>query len=378
MPSSLSSWEGPLSAAAIVGQVETALLGPHIKQASREAFQAEAVRVALWALSAPKHASSLSDAAASTRRLLALARRLLMPLDDAAQDPMEHDAAQQEKGGKPDDIGTVETALDRAFLELLADQGDLLFLPGGYWSPAPLRLVPVACSHYLLAGGVPTRLLTQTIRNGLRFHGTFRRIDGATISDGIPSSSPWPFQSLESWLGPMPPRLEDLAQDFAAKELMPTSQPQDTTSSALEAYVASLDKPQALRWQPLGQVDDGRYLLRNVLPWGTRQYSIGTTQAHQLTQQSAELQSMDIRRLCYALDHAAGMPTRAKWDRQRGTLTVTSELPARERKLLAAIGQLQTPEHGYYPRRWVNISARDAEKADQALAQLGIWIGDEH
>lgn len=360
MPATSSQWEGRISTAVTISkQIEADLFDARANQISYETLGAEVVRVALWALSTHTQSLPLSQVSVSTRRLLDQARALWQPLSDAYVESKKERLLQPE--------------VDRELLDTLEEQGDVLSFTGGFWLPSPLRLVSLTANHYLLVGGIPTYLLPASIQNALHFHGSFRQIEGkatSTFQEGMESFISWQFQSLDSWMGPFPPMLDDLVQSFDMQELYSVAHQSD---SSLEAYVVDDDEPQYMRWQALSYVNDGRYLLRTSTLWGIRQYSIGTIRNRRLTHQSSELHDTDIRRLCYALDQRAGKPTWARWNAQRGELILMSELPGRERKFLSSVGTLQENRDGYYPRRW-KVYPQFASSIEEMLAHLGIQI----
>ncbi len=368
MPASGLSWEGPLSSTEVTRQLKTDLFGACAHRASNEALQAESIRAAVWALSVLKSGSLLADAAVPTRQILAQARALWLPfrIANKGQAPGRTDQNQETMG---------ETELERDLLAALEDQGDLFSFSGGYWLPTPLRLVSVTETEYLLVGGVPTHLLPQKMLATIRLHSSFRRVDSSAFSDNLPTSPTiggWQFQKLTHWLGPSSPTLEQLIQKFRAVEMQPVSR--EAISSTFEVYVAYLNKPQFQRWSSLDRVRDGRFLLRTQNAWGLRRHSIGDVQDHRLVRQSIELRSIDIRRLCYALDYVTDTPTTVTWERGQGRLVLRSELPARERKLLASFGSLRVPKEGYYPREWIGIAAQHAKKVDEMLEQLHVRV----
>lgn len=368
MPASGLSWEGPLTLAEVTRQLKTDLFGACAHRASNEALQAESIRVAVWALSVLKPGSVLSDAAVPTRQILAHARALWLPFQIANKGQAQGRTDQNHEAMD-------ETELERDLLAALEDQGDLFSFSGGYWLPTPLRLVPVTETEYLLVGGVPTHLLPQKMLAAIRLHSSFRRVDSDAFSNNLPTSptiGDWQFQKLTNWLGPSPPTLEQLIQKFRAIEMQPVSR--EAISSTFEAYVAYLNKPQFQRWSSLEWVRDGHYLLRTQNAWGLRRHSIGDVQDRRLVRQSTELRSIDIRRLCYALDYVTGTPTTVIWERGQGRLVLRSELPSRERKLLASIGSLRVPKEGYYPREWIGIAAQHAKKVDEMLEQLHVRV----
>jgi hypothetical protein len=366
MDVSAITWEGPLSIQEVAQQLIKTLFGPLIKQVPpEEALRGEVLRVAIWEQSVLSQQQSITDARVSTQRVLSRARFLWKPISTALK---KRDSSSELH---------VEDELSRRALDDLAEQGDLLSLSGGQWLPAPLRLVPASLDRYLLVGGLPSSFLSYKILQELHLHGSFRQIETSLIQkyptfDGL--AGHWQFQTQESWLGAPVLTPKELLQKFQAEELLPVVQ--QVTPQNIEVYVASLDKPQGLRWQPPENVHkNGRYLLRSQTPWGQRFYTIGQFENQRIKRQSQIMESWDIRRLCYALDVEAHMPTRVAWNKQQGILILRSELPVRERKRLAALGSLQTngADYGYYPRIW-HISPHYEPEVQNILKELAIVI----
>lgn len=342
-------WAGPIPLKTVEQQVKAILFGAARSRASAEALQAEAIRLAVWSQTCQQQKTTLSQNAASTRHVLKAARMYLIRSN---QDEQAVD-------------------LERNMLDSLADQGDLYAFVGGYWLPAPLRLVPITDRDVLLVGGLPTYLLPPALLEILVFHGSFRRFKCSTASPVFPTSSvimKWQYQSLDNWLGPLPPTFPELIQLFHAAELLPVEYHQQT----LDAYVATLPDWQEKRWQTLNRVREGCYLLRTAVEFGTREYTVGLVENHRIVRQSSPLRSVEIRRLCYALDADAKIPTKVDWNRDKGSLTLSSELPARERKFLASIGQLQVLTDKYYPRSWVNIPPQFHAEVENMLLLLAV------
>lgn len=370
MPIQNVSWKGPLMRSDVAHQLKTALLGARETQLAHqtEALMAETLRVAVWALNMQKPDALRSGTTASTRRVLAHARAMWEPL----REEIAEQSRQQNKQVTGNDFE--ETLLERETLDRLEEQGDILSLPGGYWLPAPVRIVPVSKAECLVVGGLPTRLLPSHLLKSLHFHSSFRRIYN-DLKEPLPTGvyiGAWQFQSLNNWLGPTPPTLDQLIQFFSSRTLLPVSQ-QNIAVTPLEAYAAYIDKPQALRWQSVQEVKDGRHLLRTSTWWGTKQYSIGEIENRRLVRQSNELHPshLEVRRLCYALDWEMKTPTTAKFT--RNMLTLWSELPVRERRMMAAIATL-TPGERYYPRIWSGITNKQLDRVSEMLRQLGITI----
>jgi hypothetical protein len=366
---SSSTWEVGISSASVVAKrIKQDLVGSHASQASLEALAAEVIRVVLWAHCTHDQKFSFTEASVTTRRLLELARAIWAPLSDASQEgnPAK-DTTYGNEPGRNVEIG-------RELLDTLAEQGDIFALSGGHWLPTPLRFVPVTLMHHLLVGGMPTHLLPHELFSALRLHGSFRHVEGSAISSlqrGSGSIIHWQYQSLHRWLGAAQ-SFEDLNGYFDGQELLTVAH-QYVSETSLEAYVASDDKPQRLRWRAINQVVNGRYLLKTSTPWGAYQYSIGLISNRMLTNQSVGLWQIDIRRLCYALDKRAGKPTSVRWKEGQRELVLRSELPGRERKFLSSVGTLQENTDGsYYPRRW--IIAMDVSTVLTMLQDLGIQI----
>jgi len=361
------TWEGPLSTQEVAAELIKALFGPLAKQASLEALRAEVLRIAVWEPNILSQPSPIADARISTQRVLSRARSLWKPLSEALS-PVSKNTDSSSKS-------LAEDELSRRALDDLAGQGDLLPLSEGQWLPAPLRLVPISSERYLLVGGLPSSLLADKILQELHLHGSFRQIETSLIQkyptfDGV--AGHWQFQTQESWLGTPSPMLKELSQKFQEEDLLPVVQ--QTTPQNVEVYVASLDKPQGLRWQSPENVSrSGRYLLRSQTPWGQRFYTIGQLENSQIKKQSHVLETWDIRRLCYALDAEAHTPTRVIWNKSQGVLTLRSELPVRERKRLATLGSLQANGTSYYPRIW-HIPPRYEQEVQKILVELTITI----
>ena len=366
-----STWEVAVTSAAVVAkQTKKDLLGLHAAQASLESLTAEVIRVSLWAQSAYRQASSLSEASVTTQRLLKLARAIWRPV---ASTYMGNDGIY---GVPCDDSSSDPIELEGEILESLAEQGDICEIRSGYWLPAPLRIVRITPTYHLLIGGMPTRSFTPVLHRALNFHGSFRNIGGdvhtALFQD---ASIPMQWQSLENWLGSVQP-LEAFVRYFDELELFPVSH-QHVSDTSLDAYDASIHLSQYSRWQSLNRVKNGRYLLRASTPWGINHYTIGFINDHLLTDQSAELRRTDIRRLCYAIDKQAGNPTKARWNQERNVLILHSELPARERKLLSSIGRLIENTNGnYYPRQWHIVQKGTLDVS--MLSNLGIQVEAEN
>ncbi len=357
------AWEGPLSTREVAWQLTEALVGAQSqsRELSEEVLRAEVLRVAIWEQSVLTQPHSLEQATVSTQRLLRRARFLWQPILSDFNKMKSSEGTFAEDG------------LSRQTLESLAEQGDLLSLEKGRWLPAPLRLVPLSQDRYLLVGGIPASLLARTIFQKLYLHGSFRQLDASLAQKHLPfdgSAEPWQFQTQESWLGDSPLSFDELLRRFLEVPLLP-----QTTQYNTEVYIPLFGKPQSNRWLPLDRISErGRYLLRSQKRWGQRFYTIGYIENGQIKEQSQDLESWDVRRLCYALDDNAQAPTCVKWNRRDGVLTLYSELPGRERKRLALLGTLQANGTNlYYPRLW-RIQPRYEQNMKKVLRDIAIVI----
>lgn len=364
-------WQWPLTGSQVEFDARAALLGRAEASASLEVLSAEATRIALWAQCHLSRYPSIQHTAISTRDVLTFARALLLPFlsGDGANEVAEIDKLQED-----DDTRDATLTPNRKLLDLLADQGDVQPLTKGRWIPGPLRLIPIIEDQFsLLVGCLPTHELPVEVQAALQLFGTFRRI--ACKTSGLDTSAlaaflQIPLQPLSQWLGPMPPMRDALLEWMRTRELVSVV---DEAPIEAEAYVPFINKPQGLRWIPLRNVTrDGRYLLRQHTSWGIPRFTVGEIHRGKLIAQSDTLPGERIRRLQYALDWHAQAPTTAEWNPQRGTLVFSSEIPARERKLLSTLALLAVNSEQYYPRRWVNLPPSSIGIIEQMLDDLGI------
>jgi hypothetical protein len=326
---------------------------------------AAALRAALWAQTnggaAPVH----------TTRLLNQARQLAEPalgtthrlhLADDGPSCAEHRRV------------TLRNVLDE-----IHALGDVAGLPGGYWLPAPTRLVPlqrVTCC--LLVGGLPTTWLPPEVRQGLEHAGP-SRLRGT--HQGA-SSSGLPVQSEAAWL-----RAPDTDVARWARQVlhdMPLDLPSgDLMDQGVELYRPDRARPaewQHSRWrrlEPGGLVSQGRFLGRMATRAGRRYLVLALAGRRILQAASLPAETLDLRRLLYGLDALASRPTRVT--RHAASVSVgyelRSELPSVELRLLRALGGTLTvpPDGDYYPRCWT-VRSGLAPRIDHALANLGVDI----
>jgi hypothetical protein len=365
----LLSWEGPLEPAHVASRLTAMLFGHRPGRIPPDALRAELLRAALWELSVVRPSGAMLDAAATTHQVLGRARALWEPLEGTLWTAPQH-----QRDGEARLVEEENDGLNRAFLDMLAEDGDVLTLGRGRWLPAPLRLVPLSDTLYVLVGGLPTALLPEPIRQDLRFHGHFRQIARGAIPATLAphQDDHWQFQTQESWLGTLPPPGPELVEQFARQELTPVLR---NDSPSLEAYVARLDQPLEWRWRSLEQVPDDRYLLRNTGSWGQGRYSIGEVRGHNLLKQGQIPPFIELRRLVHALATAAGAPARARWEHSGTILSLSSALPARERKKLAV---LASPQEGqaYALYMW-SVETQHNKEVWTLLTALGMRVQTE-
>lgn len=309
---------------------------------------AEAVRAALWAI------WSVDKRPVYTTRLLNAAARTLLPWRSA----------------------TGDLSLDemlKSTLQELERIDDMAAMPGGYWSPTPLRVVRLEhVQRWLLLGGYPSRLLSPAVNAAIERAGVARLLCRAPADAGLNASEiperEWrriPQQDLIEWVK-------------TVLEQSPLTPAGELQADMYAPGMARTGAFQFDRWRSSTQgLPDGRYLARTVSRYGMHTYYIVEIQ-HERVRAAGQplLGDGDIRRLQYALDRLAGHPTSILVKRQpdRWMFRIQSALPRAEHQLLLAIGRETTPESGtYYPRWWI-VPANYAQQADQALRELGISI----
>lgn len=258
----------------------------------------------------------------------------------------------------------------RGALSTLDDTGDLVELRGGHWAPATARFVALPENGgYLLVGGVPSALL-QLGNDSIEFQGPHRHV--ATVRSEFATALP--IETLASWARLPSNPLQDWAQEvlesFTRHPYAPTS------ADAFEFYrpeVARRATPQFKRWSPDARNTTNTLLARRLRLYGAREYRLVDTRAGDIVA-ACELHDVDVRRLMYALDLAAGNPVRARPIRvgQQTEWLFTSELPRAEQRTFAAFGTLMIPHERPFERRWT--FRRNEELAVEMLRSLGIVL----
>ncbi len=249
-------------------------------------------------------------------------------------------------------------------LDALADAGDLAGLDGGYWLPAPTRLVDLQEDDaMLIVGGLPTRAIPNILRQSLVFDGPLRRVGSrAALRLGFP------VEELSSWARRPTEPLDKWAQRITDLELPEYSAPRDGSTTQL--YLpesARRGAPQFKRWAE--RYDDvyGRRLARRTRVFGAREYRVVEVADGNLVRSGAVLGPREARRLMYAFDAQCGNATRARWIARPpgGELVLTSDLPEPEHRMVGAVGRLEPTGEKVYERRWTFT-----KRPDQVLELL--------
>jgi hypothetical protein len=322
--------------------------------ASTSVVCAEAIRSALWSLSA--HGSE----SVYITRLLNGAARLALPWLESSQ-------------VQADDRSTTGDLL-RTTLEELEFIGDVAALPHGRWLPTPLRFVWLpAIDRWLLLGGVPTHQLGVPVQAALEFASDARLLTRYPADLGFPPRS----ESEESWRRlPVEPLDVWTRQVLEETELIPDSQ----TDRRIEYYAPAIGVEQAVqfyRWTTApGKLRDGRYLIRSTAHRGLTHYAVAEIR-HQriIATGSPNLGTGDIRRLMYGLDLLHHRPVKITIRKAQSSwqFELQNELPRSEHRLLIALGHLKLSPETYYPRWW-EVPARYAPVVEQALRNLGVRL----
>jgi hypothetical protein len=255
---------------------------------------------------------------------------------------------------------------------MLEDAGDLVELGGGYWAPATARFVQFPeGTGCLLIGGVPTAVLPLT-HDRVQYHGPYRHI--AELPNQLVAAVP--LEDFTSW-AKLPSR--DLALQDWARDVVDSLERRPYTPTSAEAFdfylpaAAPTGAPQFKRWSESPGSVDGTLLARRARIYGAREYRLVEARSGRITRVS-DLGGVDVRRLMYALDLAAGNPVRARFRRvSAGTEWLfTSELPRAEQRIFAALGSLTIPDDRPFERRWTFV--RNEDLALDLLRSLGVQL----
>lgn len=259
----------------------------------------------------------------------------------------------------------------RESLSTLQDSGDLIESSGGYWASATARFVRLPAGRgHMLVGGVPTALLPA--QHTIQYHGPHRHVPEPPKE----FAALLPIEDLVSWAS-LPDRdvaLQDWAQELLGSlERRPYS---PTSAEAFEFYLpagARPGTPQFKRWSESPGSTTGSLLARRMRLYGAREYRLVEARSGRI-ESACDLHGVDVRRLMYALDLAAGNPVRARSrPLNAGTEWLfTSELPRAEQRVFAALGTLTIPVDRPFERKWTFV--RHETLALELLCALGVQL----
>jgi hypothetical protein len=256
-------------------------------------------------------------------------------------------------------------------LEELADAGDLAELANGRWLPAPTREVRLetADDTRLVVGGLPTSLLPPDLSSTLEHSGAFRRTKGGRLAEALAL----PSEDRASWMGKAPADLEAWTK-LAFEGKYEAWRDDNGQSSIYAPELFSATTPQHIRWVERLEKLSGRYLCRQLLPFGLKRHHAAEIVGGKLTR-FMNLRGDDLRRLMYGLDMLAGKSVSVSESESHTGVEIIlkSELPKPERRFFAALGRLTVAPDAYYPRTWLFPVAYAAEVRKRLMA-LGIRI----
>lgn len=260
----------------------------------------------------------------------------------------------------------------RQALDELAEAGDAISLDQGRWLPAALREVPLPSSdgERLLVGGLPSEALPDALRGLVTSHGPFRRVRGPALGEALAL----PTEELNTWAGAPEEPLSTWAERLLQAQLESYSAPPEGLN--LRVYAperADARTPQGFRWTEDLKGLSGRYLSQRQRPFGAREYGLVDLDGGRPNARGAVLLPGEARRLMYAFDAKAGRPTYVgrSYSKETFSLTLGSELPRSEVRLLAVLGTLHVDEGRYYPREW-RLPLRVEQLVSTRLLGLGV------
>lgn len=335
----------PASREEIQRRITRALLGR--ETASDTAFDCALVRTTIWDLTehgSPAHVLRVIN------RMLSKAFSLFEGLDE----------------------GVLRRRYRNALAEL-AQLGDVVELPNGFWYPAPTREVALEVpGQALLVGGVPSSVMTEGLREAILHDGALRRVQSGLVSAELQVGT----ESLDSWLsGPATPLIE-WANELLGSELFEVDEV--THTAGMRFYVAhgqSRGLPQRFRWRDSAAGLFGRVLIEVAGNFGVREFRVAEVHDGRVTRAGASLLPGEARRLMYGQDILAKNPVEVALlqSSDSSSFVLRSELPRPELRLFRAIGELSVQEGAYYPRTW-RFTPMYAGLALARLAKLGISI----
>jgi len=321
-------------------------------------FRAECLRAARWA------SSNGGATPVYSTRVVGVAEPLLKP------DP-EFAKSKSAKAGESTEPGEVL----RETLEEMELIGDLARLPGGYWLPSPLHVVPLkAVEHSLLIGGRPIWALPKEVASRLDYSGVTRFVMGKVEGLPVESEESWcrlPKDEVDKWS----------ARILAHAELRELDDPEiefELYAAGIPGVRRSQDGFQVHRWtKTITSLPDGRYLARQQLFRGRTHYAVGEIRKGKIVRTGPfDGQEGGVRRLMYGIDLIGRSPVRVLVARGRESweFTLSNEVPRAEHRLLTALASLKLPEDGRYYPRVCTAAARYAPQIARAFARLGVRV----
>ena len=318
-------------------------------------FRAECIRATLWA------ATNAGEIPIYVTRLMGSTEPLLKP------DPNYQIAKlrRQENGTEPREL--IREVLDE--MELV---GDVARLPGGYWLPAPLRVVPLpAMKRWLVLGGTPNAMLPEYLVRTLEHSGVAR------FATAEPAGLPQ--ESEENWCRlPTEPLAAWTIQVLTNTELRELDDP----DLELEFYAPSAARGkvpfQTQRWTTVTKsLPDGLYLCRQRLFRAMVHFAVAKLQnGRAVATGPLDRNKVSVRRLMYGMDDRCGCPVRVKKLREGHSTTfiLGNQVPRPEHRLLTALAELRLPADGkYYPRLWI-CDSRYEMQLDKCFERLGVRL----
>ena len=299
-------------------------------------------------------------------RLMGVAEPLLKPDPEFAKS----------KSGKVDE-NTGPGEILRETLEEMELIGDVARLPGGYWLPSPLHVVPLkAVTHSLLIGSRPVWALPKEVVSRLDYAGVARFVMGTVEGLPVESEESWcrlPKDDVDKWS----------ARILAHAELQELDDPEiefELYAAGIPGVPRSQDGLQIHRWtKRVALLPDGRYLARQQLFRGRTHYAVCEIRKGRIVRTGPfDSQEGGVRRLMYGIDLIGKFPVRVLVARGRESweFVLSNEVPRAEQRLLTALASLTLSEDGrYYPRVWT-AAARYAPQIERALARLGVRVED--
>lgn len=334
---------------------------------------AEAFRASLWSL------SRKGNNAVYITRLLRVMSRLL----DSGVLSFGNEGISDTETEYADPDSRTEPHINEQLRDVLHEMeilGDVVSLPGGYWLPTPLRIIPMnSIRRWVLVGGIPTNQFPTHVQEMIEHTGTGRMLSRPPSEINLHL----PQQSEEVWC-----RLPRIPIDGWAKNILftPSPQPYEEAEERFEYYAPGIANGrqardlQFFRWvESANSLPDGRYLARRKSKSGPTLYTIAIAQRGSVVATCVlDSGKIDLRRLQYGLDLLAGMPVTVDVTRTEGgwSFQLKNELPKSEHRIFMMLGRLRSiSTKQYYPRRW-ELPAGYAAQAVSALERLHVRLSD--